>query len=337
VNKTAKLLAPTDSDVVVGVDDGYAMTKLVVMRGRKVIGSLAIPSRARSGIHTTTSIGGADDELVPCYETEGVKFTVADLPDAESARFEEYPFSGMNRAIVHHALRKAGLGGKSVRVATGLPLSSFYKGSEPNMEIIKRKTASIMTPVSCIDGSPMATLGSHNVFPEGLAAWVDYAIGDDGKLRIQSDISVGVIDIGGRTTDVAVVLPGRRIDHARCGSADIGALNVVEHVRLALLKRFEVEIPGATIEAAFRTGSIRMWGKPHDIRKEIEAAVSQTMDGVWREANRRLGNAVDIDEILLVGGGVHLFRSMAKRYPNVKVVDQPEYANARGFAKYLSL
>jgi plasmid segregation protein ParM len=194
-----------------------------------------------------------------------------------------------------------------------------------------------MTPVSCIDGSPMATLGSHNVFPEGLAAWVDYAIGDDGKLRIQSDISVGVIDIGGRTTDVAVVLPGRRIDHARCGSADIGALNVVEHVRLALLKRFEVEIPGATIEAAFRTGSIRMWGKPHDIRKEIEAAVSQTMDGVWREANRRLGNAVDIDEILLVGGGVHLFRSMAKRYPNVKVVDQPEYANARGFAKYLSL
>lgn len=338
MNKTAKLLAaPTDSDYVVGVDDGYAMTKLVVMRGRRLVSTIAIPSRARSGVHTTSSIGGADDELVPCYETECVKFTVADLPDAESARFEDYPFSGMNRAIVHHALRKAGLGGKAVRIATGLPLSAFYKGSEPNVDVIKRKNASITTKVSCIDGSPMATIASHSVFPEGLAAWVDYAIGDDGKLRIPADITVGVIDIGGRTTDVAVVLPGRRIDHARCGSADIGALNVVEQVRLALLQRFQVEIPGSTIEAGCRTGSIRMWGKPHDIRKEVEAAVGQTMDGVWREANRRLGRAVDIDQILLVGGGVHLFREMAKRYPNIQVVDQPEFANARGFAKYLSL
>lgn len=330
--------AGADKPVIVGVDDGYAMTKVVVMDGAKVATSIAIPSRARSGIHGTTVIGAdAGAGPVPGYETEGVKFTVGDLADAESARFDDYPFSPMNRVIVNHALRLAGLAGRQVKIATGLPLSTYYKGSEPNADVIARKNASITTAVACIDGSDMASIVGHKVFPEGLAAWVDHAIDESGKLRIGADETIGVIDIGGRTTDVAVVLPGRRIDHARCGSADIGALNVVEHVRLACLKRFDTEVSGALVEQALRTRTLRMWGKPQDIGTEIDDAVSQTLDGVWREANRRLGKAVDVDKILLVGGGVHLFKDVAKRYPNVVTVAEPEFANARGFAKYLSL
>lgn len=324
--------------VVVGVDDGYAMTKVVIIEGGKVTKELMIPSRARSGIHGTSVLGGSDESgPFPGYETEGVRFTVGDIADAESARFNEYPFSGMNRVIVNHALRLVGLAGVNVRIATGLPLSTFYMGGEPNSELIGRKDASIRTVVKSADDSTMPNIVEHSVFPEGLAAWVDYAIGEDGEIRVDLTETVGVIDIGGRTTDIAVVLPGKRIDHARCGSADIGVLDVVEAVGISLFNRFKVEFPGSKIEQALRTRSIKKHGTPVDIGAEIDAAVAQVMDSVMREVSRRLGTAVDVDKILLVGGGAYLFNKVAKSYPNVVVPEAPEFANARGFAKYLSL
>lgn len=328
----------TPAKIVVGVDDGYAMTKIIVLDGQKVKATLMIPSRARSGVHGTTVIGDTDGSApVPCYETEGVIFTVGDMADAESARFNDYPFSGMNRVIVNHALRVAGLGGVEVNIATGLPLSTFYKGAEPNAELIARKNASIRTAVTAMDQSLMPILADHSVFPEGLAAWVDYAIGDSGEIRVDLSETVGVIDIGGRTTDVAVVLPGKRIDHARCGSADIGVLNVVEEVRVSLLRSKGLDLPTSAIEKALRVRSIKMWGKAVDIGAEVDAAVTQVLDGILREVNRRLGSAVDVDKILLVGGGAYLFREVINKYPNIVVAQDPEFANARGFAKYLSL
>lgn len=323
--------------IFVGVDDGFACTDIVVMEGGKVTKTLAIASRARSGVHGTSVIGGEDDGIVPCYETEGVQFTVGELADAESARFNEYPFSAMNRAIVNHALRVAGLGGREVHIATGLPLSKFYSGDKPNAEVIERKHKSITTPVRSLDGAPMPIIVGHQVFPEGLAAWVDYAVDDNGKMRADPDETVGVIDIGGRTTDVAVVLPGRRIDHARCGSADIGALDVVEAVRLALQQNTGYDLGGVVVEKALRTRQLKMFGKLRDIGAEIDAAIVQSTHSVLREVNRRLGDAVDIDRILLVGGGAYLFKEVAKQYPNVTIPESPEFANARGFAKYLSI
>lgn len=337
MSKTTPSNASIDAQYVVGVDDGNAMTKLVVLHGGKVVSKLAIPSRARGGIHGTTVIGDESEGPVPCYETEGSMFTVGDLADAESARFNDYPFSDMNRVIVHHALRVAGLEGKDVSIATGLPLSWFYKGDKPNADFIERKHASIMKPVKPVDGSRVAHIVGHKVFPEGLAAWVDYAVDDNGGLRCDHDETVAVIDIGGRTTDVAVVLPGRRIDHARCGSADLGGLNVVEEIRIALLKKLGHDLGGTTVEKAMRTGTLKVWGKPVDIAAEIEAAAKQVGGAIMREVDRRIGSAFDIDRILLVGGGAHLFKSIASTYPNIVVADEPEFANARGFAKYLSL
>lgn len=326
----------SNAPIYVGVDDGFAATDIVVLEDKRVK-KLAIPSRARAGVLGTTVIGEQTEGVVPCYKTEGVEFTVGDMADAESARFNDYPFSPMNRAIVHHALRMAGLGGREVIIATGLPLSTYYKGDKPNAEVIERKNASIMTEVVAMDGSPVAKIVSHRVCPEGLAAWVDYAVDDDGKIRVDPSETVGVVDIGGRTTDCAVVLPGRRIDHVRCGSADVGVLNVVEQVRVALQKKFNVDIGGANVEKALRTRTVKMWGKQVDIGEEIDAAVAQTTDTVLREVNRRLGDGVDLDRILLVGGGAHVFKNVADRYPNVHIPDEPEFANARGFAKYLTL
>lgn len=333
----------SDSEIInVGADDGFASTKLVIYKNGKLEQKLSIPSRARSGIHGTTMIdrpGDADAGIVvPGYETDGAHYTVGNFADAESARFDDYPFSGMNRVIVAHALRLAGLGGKKVSLATGLPLSRFFKADQANTEVINRKDASIRRVVTPMDGSQTAEIVDHRVFPEGLAAWIDYAVDAEGNLREGiEDESVAIIDIGGRTTDTAVVLPGRQIDHARSGSADIGVLNVIEGIGVSLLKAHGVEIPAHAIESALVTRHIRMWGTQIDINEFIESATEEVLTRIMREISRRLGSAVDLDKIILVGGGAHVFKKVISRYQNITVAEDPEFANARGFAKYMGI
>ena len=52
----------------------------------------------------------------------------------------------------------------------------------------------------------------ESVFPEALSGWVDICIGADGEETEDTDRPVGLVDIGGRTTDIAVALPGFQID-----------------------------------------------------------------------------------------------------------------------------
>lgn len=340
--ESAKADKATDKVVDVAIDDGHAGIKLY-MRTAEGETCLRINSRVRMGIHGTTMIdhpGAGAKSVVPSYVTEGGQFTVGDFHDAETARFDDYPFSGINRVLVAHALRLAGLGGKKVRLATGLPLSRFYKsGGHPNEDVIKRKTEAIMKPVTAADGSPVAEIVEHVVFPEGLGAYIDFSVDGDGKMRAgMSSRTVAVVDIGGRTTDTAVVLPGRMIDHSRTGSADIGVLNLIEDVSSRLSRDLGTEIPGYRIEEALNNGgTIYVWGKPTDISDKIQSASDAVLARIMVEVNRRLGSGVDMDQILLVGGGAHIFQRSLSSYPNLTVVERPEFANARGFYKYLVL
>ena len=327
--------------IFVGVDDGFACTDVVVMHGGKVLKTAVVTSRARSGEANTTVIGGAEAETVPVFDSEGETWTVEDGSGSDSARFDTYPFSPMNRAIVHQALRLAGLAGRDVHIATGLPLAKFYVGGKPNNDYIARKRESLLKPVIAIDGQPLANIVAHNVFPEGLAAWVDYAVAD-GKMRVSAKETVGVIDIGGRTTDCAVVLQDRRIDHPRCGSALAGALDVVAEVATKLSSRMGgLAISEALVDKALRAGAhtLSVRGKSVDFSDLLEIALKQTLGKVKQEVSRRFGGAEDLDRIILVGGGAYLFKAaLDKDFPDqVYVPELPEFANARGFAKYLSI
>ena len=322
--------------LTVGCDDGFSNTNVVILSGGKPQ-QLVLPSRARAGVHTTSQITGSSDEIVPVYETEGLRYTVGDMPDSEGAGFQGYPFSAMNRSVVQHALRMAGLGGREVRLATGLPLMLYYKGDKPNTEIIERKKQSLLQAISAVDGSPTASIVSHEVYPEGLSAWVDYAVDDQGNLRNDEDETVGVVDMGGRTIDIAVVMPGQRIDHGSVGSKVLGAHDVVEEVRVALVKKYGFEIEASRIERALSTKTIKMWGKVYDISEEVNNALLTVGQQIESEIDRRLGNGNRLDKILFVGGGTYLFKDVAAKYPNAVVHEQPEVANAPGFAKFLDL
>lgn len=329
---------------IIAVDDGFAETKVFGIIGNERI-QFSIHSAARTGAQG--AVESMSKALVhPTYSTEGMIYTVgANLQNAESARFDDYPFSGMNRAIVHHALRLAAkqvpaLLETPITVATGLPLFSYYAGGRPNHEFIGRKVHSLIQPIQATDGSPVTQIASHQVFPEGLAAWVDYAMDDDLAMRDGIDEqTIGVIDVGGRTTDIAVILPGQMIDHAHTNSVEVGVQDVLNILADRLNSRFSTQFgmrvaltPHQLQEAI--TGSVKLFGKPQDVQQELQEAVREVVDRLQREVTKRLGNAAMLDKVLLVGGGAALFAQLSDLLPNIEIPEDPSFANARGFAKY---
>ena len=87
----------------VGLDDGYAYTKVALPNGRLIV----IPHVPGGTFGCDLDPPGAATYFE--YETEGTRYSVGAV-DGEPTHFEGYPFSGMNRVIVQHALQQGGAG-----------------------------------------------------------------------------------------------------------------------------------------------------------------------------------------------------------------------------------
>ena len=326
----------TKNTLRVGVDDGYAMTKVALPDGR----AFKIPSRARagsSGVSAISDVGQAAD--LDCgYETDGARYSVADYMEAEGTRFNEYPFSALNRVVIHHALRVAGLSGRRVEIATGLPVANYFQDGKPDVDLIRRKIATLQVAVQTVSGASGADIVAAYVHAEGVAAWMDYALDDKGDLtNVDMGAPAAVVDIGGRTTDCVLVLPGWKVDHARSGTGDIGVLKLYDAIGHRIRAKFSVdEIPTFVLERATHDKKIKLWGKDHDISELVAISKREVGDQILREVQRRIGSGHDLEKVLFVGGGAVVFDNLQTAFPNAIVAKEPEFANARGLMKYIN-
>ena len=321
--------------ITVGVDDGFAYTKLALPDGRL----LATPSRAQIGRSKVSWIDQAERRIFE-YETDGTIYSVGEV-DAAATRFEGYACSGMNRAIVQHALQQAGLDGHRVNAVSGLPVSAFYGGGGARrIGAINDKQNNLLFPVQPRWEALAAEIVFHDVIPEALAAWYDYVIvAENGAARLdQRRVSapIAVVDIGGRTTDT-VVVRDQGIVHDSSGSFRFGMLDVQQALADALQQRFDLEVVAERLLThAVQHRVLRLYGRDHDVRREVAAAKQELVERLYAETRRQLGRAIELDRVLFVGGGtVALAEHITDWFPNQLIAEQPSFANARGMLKYL--
>lgn len=321
--------------VPVGLDDGYAFTKIALPDGRL----LAIPSRARVGQSGVTWIHEAEQRIAE-YETEDTVYSVGAV-DGAPTHFEGYPWSGLNRAVVQHALQQAGLAGQSVHAVSGLPVSTFYrKSGEHRQETIARKRDSLKQAVRPLSDALPVGIAFHEVIPEALAAWYDYVIVDlEDGVTLDADrvsVPVAIVDIGGRTTDY-VVVKDQGILHASSGSLQCGMLNVKQCVTDGIQERFDLEsLSEQIVSHAIENKAVRLQGKDHDVAALVEAAKREVVEQIHDETRRQLGLGIELDRVLFVGGGtVALAEHIANWFPHQAIAEHPAFVNARGMLKYL--
>lgn len=319
------------AQVVVGVDDGYAQVK-VFGKGIQVVASATV----RGGAHVTSMDGSS----AGVFETEGKRFTAGDSLGGEETRFDGYHTSDLNRIAVHNGLHLAGLGGKEVSLVLGLPVRDFFRAGAVNKELIAAKKASFLKPVARI-GGPAVTVAKVQVLPQAVSALVDW--GHDAKGgRLQGVQGlVGIVDIGGRTTDVAVVEVGigddMRIHHDKTGTINKGVLDAVALIGDGLRVKFDVsdELPRSIAEQAIRTGAVQLFGKEHQVGDLVQGAVNEVGDQIQRAVTRFLGQGAMLSKILFVGGGAAVFHRVVGSFgDHAEIVREPEFANARGMYKF---
>lgn len=322
-----------DEVIYVVVDDGFRQIKSLTSAG--YAGSFA--SVARTGF--TLSSMGNEDAGVGGYETQGRQYTVDPDVDGEDTRFDDYAISPINRVLVNHALHLAGLAGKRVVLGTGLPFQVYFNGDGVNQKLLDSKVENLAIEVKPLSGASAPIILSQMVFAQGLAACIDHVTDKDGNYRADFDRSapIAVVDIGGRTTDSVVLLGGEKVDHSVSGTGNVGISDVYDRITAELRTQFNVSrIRLVTIENAVRTGTIRFRGVEHNIEGIVKAAVSEVGPQIVREVQRRIGDAAEMTEVLLVGGGAPLLEAvMRDHYPHCVVPKDPEYANARGMLKFI--
>jgi plasmid segregation protein ParM len=325
----------------VGVDDGHYAVKVVTDDGQM----FSIPSRARSGKHLIAWQGPSDSDGGIYRTEEGGLYTVHEhLNDEEDTRFRDYPTSQLNRVLVHHALRRAGLAGQHVNICTGLPVSYYYIGGEKNQALIDGKEQNLRKGVTAEHGE-CAIIDDNTVTTEAIAAYFDQIMNMDGtETSVCGEVehaSVGVVDVGGKTTDSVVVLPGgMQIDNARSGSTDIGVLKLNDTIDAALRTKFKFDmVPKSMTESAIATNTIKVYGKVEDVTSIVREAKAELAEGILSNVRTKIGSGRDLEWVLFVGGGSIVMREqLASHFPHARFPDRPEMANARGMfkiAKYI--
>lgn len=226
-----------------------------------------------------------------------------------------------------------------LHVVTGLPIATFQ--ADPS-HADKIQQALLGAHAFRLNGRErLVHVESVKVIMEGAGALIAYGTTAD---QLQ-----GVVDLGGRTTDLFVA-KGQRPRPALCKGEALGVAAAAEKFNARFQARF-----GRPLSLESRLELLRQHVKQHpyhpvlDVRRErvpseqlhalIEAALREVGQAIatfvataWTDSEA--GDvATDLTTILLVGGGAHYFaQDIQARLPHASLVHRPEMANAQGYA-----
>lgn len=225
-------------------------------------------------------------------------------------------------------------------VVTGLPILTH---NEENIEAVKAALEGDHEFI--LDGERrMAHVTIRKVIMEGSGA--NIAHGAIGKIK------AGIVDIGGRTTDIYMV-NGQTPIKDQCKSHDLGVESAIDSLVESFEKEFRYPLSAsdaAKLQNCFvgaknynEVATVRNAGASH---LSVDALLSRSLGEVgkrisgfikrsWASSLRSDVVASDAEYILLVGGGAYYFEDNVKAlFANrLSVPARPECANAAGYAR----
>ena len=328
----------TDSNVIfAGIDDGHRDLKIKLSNGERI----SMPSRAASGITNKISINGSSSGVFS-YNTDNGSFSLGDIGQADETAYDDYPFSPQNRVIVAHGFRSLNLNESDhVYGVSGLPLKRYYLRGMPNSQVILAKKENLMKrDVEGVDGYRPAPIIKHDVVSEGIAAWISYILqrDDSGKINIDRDRlkeRIAIIDIGGRTLDIAVV-KNWDLDGDRSGTEEVGMISILNGVKERLTDEFDgIHLSDEQIDQAINTKRIKVYGEFHDVAPIVDASILSTVNILQSSVKRRLKQSGDIDHVFFVGGTTKFLEThLSGWFKNQSIMEDPVFANADGMLKF---
>ncbi|MGB9782608.1 MAG: hypothetical protein ACPLSY_04995 [Moorellaceae bacterium] len=330
----------TNGSVKIAVDVGYGLTKAASSLGLKAcfpsVAAPATPSDPLGGALGNraghrVSLRGAEGPPLERLVGEAALRSLA----AAATLSREKPAALHDLFVVAAAyLVGADSGrppaGSPPELCVGLPLA-YYSSQRDAL----RKRLSGLAVYASVDGGPERRVSFSRVLVVPQGAGVAFA--EAGRLP---DGLVGVVDVGTYTTDYLLleVEGGRPMPVAEaCGSAEVGVHLVARAVASAFQAATGAPLPvwaeRGALEKAARGEPVKFGGRAVDLTPAYRAAVRDAATAVAQQVLAAWGNrAAFLEATLLAGGGAVLFRSELERaLPCARVVDDPLFANCRGY------
>ncbi len=220
-----------------------------------------------------------------------------------------------------------------LEVAIGLPLA-YYRTQKDEL---RKRLEGYSAWVSVNGGRDICLqLQKVTVFPQGAGALMAADLSDKGMAVL--------LDIGSYTTDYLVfdIRQGQpMLIPECCGSIEAGVSLVTRALADDFLRQTGAPLPArmqeATLAKALAGEQVIYLGRQVDLggsldaaRKRVGALIASNVAGALRD---RTGF---VTQTILAGGGALLFdQEIALALPGAKVIDDPVFANARGFLSNL--
>lgn len=339
-------------------DNGYADHKAAWVDEKGRIMTIKLPSSIQMGSSGLATTGG---QRVDVYKLNEQEYTCSPaVAEPMQLRNADYPRSAANRILFTHSLTKAGMLGSQINAAVTLPFRDYYlPDGTINTELVEACEKNFMAGgVEVLGCEAKPEIKSVVVKPEGLSAWFDWAMHDNGSMNdeyqemMENLGAVLIVDIGGSTTDLVTVKPVHDgddvralIDQSLSGTSKVGVLDAKQDIESRMINKMKqngveglsghsVSLPSYIIERAMTKGEASFAGKKWDFNNERILACQ----GVASRINSYILSTVKMPQnyfrIVVVGGGALVFREhLQKLLPNAVFSD--EFANARGLLKFM--
>ena len=324
----------------IAVDVGFGYTKAVNEAGKMVSFPSIVAPRAGGGIDIMG--GDQDDYLVSLY-SQGVRFGSYYIGDAgltnngTRAWDENFAQNRNLKTLVATALALVG-DRTPVSLAVGLPMA-YYRNQK---EEVKDELAALDMDVLIEKHQIRRTVMVKDivVYPQGAGVYYGAVLTPAGEIK---DIelmqqSVGVIDIGHRTTDVMAMSRGRKGLTPRedmIGGFDYGMNAAIKQIKAMVDKVSQANIPIYWVEQAltWNQGILEYKGKRYNLKKFETQVYAQVAELIVASVKQKWGQELDRLSVILIagGGGNALYPFLKVELEMAKLVQDPGFANAQGF------
>lgn len=211
-----------------------------------------------------------------------------------------------------------------IRVVLGLPINQYKSNKNKMMELIEGNKVLNFK----LNGEKRTIcIEEASIFPEGVATY--YSL-DIEKRKALVDQDLIILDIGGRTTDIALLKAGKKRSVAKSTSLDMGMINIYNDMINEINSLYTLALNIEDAEGILKNG-LEVDGEKQDT-SFIKNIVKNNIEKVFKELN--ISYPVRTSPLLVTGGGgKSFFKSLKKRYPTAQLVEDNLFSNAIGYKR----
>lgn len=315
----------------VGLDVGYSATKAISGERRVTFPSVVgTPDKARF------SVNGADADSI--ILTEPAHVLVGAGAVVQSRHLLRREDRGWTESDEWYCLALAAITDLTtatvaeLRIVTGLPVAFYADKDKVRDRLFGEHRAQR-------EGRRAQTfkVTDCRVIPQPFGALLAAALDDKGRITDQAMATgaVGVIDVGGKTTNLLSVNRLSEIGR-ETASVSVGAWDVVRAVRVHLDDHCpDLELRDHQVIEAVIARQVRYFGEPVDLGAVVDAALAPMAEQVIAQATQLWNGAATLDTVLVTGGGALLLGPyIARHFRHARVVSEPVFANALGYWRF---